>query len=282
VTAGSGTSLAGRVALVTGGNRGIGRAISTGLAEAGAAVGVFARNKETLEQVRAEIAGRGGRAEVVSGDVTDESAVREAVGHISRTLGPIDLLVNNAAAQTSIGDVAEVGPAPWWDDLRVNLLGPFLFMRHVLPQMIEQRRGCIVNVASNACWLPFPHVSSYNSAKAALVRCTETVAAEVRDHGIVAFSITPGQVRTALWEDTSAILHEVGAFGEVLGSIDPAFDSPELPAALVRTLAGGEMDELTGRFVGVHDDLEALREIVRRDPASDVGRLRIVRPAAPP
>jgi NAD(P)-dependent dehydrogenase (short-subunit alcohol dehydrogenase family) len=155
-------------------------------------------------------------------------------------------------------------------------------MRYVLPQMIEQRRGCIVNVASNACWLPFPHVSSYNSSKAALVRCTETVASEVRDYGVCAFSITPGQVRTALWEDTSTVLREMGGFGEVLGSVDPTFDSPELPAALIRTLASGEMDELTGRFVGVHDDLEALRDIVRRDPSSDVGRLRMVRPTALP
>jgi hypothetical protein len=83
-----------------------------------------------------------------------------------------------------------------------------------------------------------------------------------------------------LWEDTSTVLHEMGAFGEVLGSVDPTFDSPELPAALVRTLASGEMDELTGRFIGVHDDLQSLREIVRRDPSSDVGRLRIVRPTA--
>jgi 3-oxoacyl-[acyl-carrier protein] reductase len=300
VTARAEVSLAGRVALVTGGNRGIGLAISLGLARTGAAVGIFARNKKTLEEVRAGIVGGGGRAEVVAGDVTDEKGAREAVEHISRALGPIDLLANNAAIQTSPTDVAVVDPAPWWDDMRVNLLGPLLFMRYVLPQMIEQRRGCIVNVASNACWLPFPHVSSYNSSKAALVRCTETVASEVRDYGISAFSITPGQVRTALWEDTSTVLREMGAFDEFLGSIDPAFDSPELPAALVRTLASGEMDELTGRFVGVHDDLEALREnrsarsrqryrpakdhSARRRPVGDCARNRDrrYRPREPP
>jgi NAD(P)-dependent dehydrogenase (short-subunit alcohol dehydrogenase family) len=124
MTAGGDVSLIGRVALVTGGSRGIGRAISLGLADAGAAVGIFARNKEMLEEVRAEIVGRGGRAEVVAGDVTDDKAVREAVEHLSHTIGPIDLLVNNAAAQTSVGDVGAVDPAPWWDDLRVNLLGP--------------------------------------------------------------------------------------------------------------------------------------------------------------
>jgi NAD(P)-dependent dehydrogenase (short-subunit alcohol dehydrogenase family) len=275
----AGSSLAGRVALVTGGSRGIGRAIAVGLAEAGAAVGVFARNRDALEEVRSEVASAGGTIDVMAGDVTSSDAVRDAVDSLSHTLGPIDILVNNAAVQTSIGDVSFVDPTAWWSDMRVNVYGPFLFMRYTLPRMIERGQGRIINVASNACWFPFPHVSSYNSSKAALVRCSETVAAEVRQQGIFVFSITPGQVRTDLWETTSATLNEQGAFGDVLGAVDPKFDSPDLPAALVRTLGSGAMDDLTGRFVGVHDDLDVLLDHVRAHPDSDVGRLRIAQPA---
>lgn len=272
-----GLPMAGQVALVTGGNRGIGRGISLALADAGAAVGIFARSPDTLEETRQEILSRGGLAETVVGTVTDVDAVRRAVEHVTATLGPIDLLVNNAALSTSTAPLAEADPTRWWDDAAVNLFGPFLFMRYTLPQMIERQRGCIVNVASNSAWLPFPNTSSYNSAKAGLVRCTETVAAEVEQHGITAFSITPGQVRTELWEDAAAVLREQGVFGDTLGSIAPTFVGPEAAAGLILTLACGKADALTGRFLGVHDDLDALIAGVTEDPDSDVLHLRIIR-----
>jgi NAD(P)-dependent dehydrogenase (short-subunit alcohol dehydrogenase family) len=195
MTAGGDVSLIGRVALVTDGKSGIGRAISLGLADAGAAVGVFARNKEMLEEVRAEIVRRGGQAEVVSGDVTVENAVRKAIEHISYTLGPIDLLVNNAAAQTSARST--------------------------------RRRGGTT--------------------------CAST-----------SWALPVHAVRPAADDRAAARLHRQRRQQRVLAAV---------PACV-------ELQQLQGRARQMHDDLQALREIVRRDPSSDVGRLRIVRPTA--
>jgi NAD(P)-dependent dehydrogenase (short-subunit alcohol dehydrogenase family) len=153
-----------------------------------------------------------------------------------------------------------------------------MFMRYVLPSMIARRSGRVVNVASNAAWMPFPHVSSYIAAKAALVRVTEAAALETQAHGVSLFSMSPGTVKTDLMDYTTAVLNERSEFDNVLGTIDMSFIAPSFAADLVLALAGGEADVLTGRFVTVHDDLPALIRDVADDPTSDRGRLRIVQP----
>jgi NAD(P)-dependent dehydrogenase (short-subunit alcohol dehydrogenase family) len=270
-----GVSLSDQVALVTGGSRGIGRALSVALARAGAAVCVVARNQDRLDETRREIEQLGVPVCTVATDVGDPDGVAAAVEQATSQLGPIDLLVNNAGTQTSIGDCAEVDPGAWWSDVNVNLRGPMLLMRQVLPGMIERRRGRVVNVASNAAWQPFPHVSSYAAAKAALVRMTETAALETREHGVSLFAISPGTVKTELMDYTSHKLTERSEFDSVLGSISLDFIPPTFAADLVVALASGAADALSGRFITVHDDLPAYVRELAENPASARGMLRI-------
>jgi NAD(P)-dependent dehydrogenase (short-subunit alcohol dehydrogenase family) len=271
-----GVSLAGQVALITGGSRGIGRGISTTVARAGAAVSIIARGREALDSARRAIEDDGGRVIAIQGDVGDPEAVRDAVAQTAEQLGPIDLLVNNAGVDTSIGDCAEVDPKPWWDDVTVNLRAPMLFMRYVLPSMVERGTGRVVNIASSSAWRPFPHFSSYATAKAGLIRLTETASLEVAERGVRTFAISPGAVKTALMDYTNAELNRRGQFGDVLGSINLDFVPPTFAAELIVALASGKADALTGRYFTVHDDLPALIAEVTSDPSSERGHLRIV------
>jgi NAD(P)-dependent dehydrogenase (short-subunit alcohol dehydrogenase family) len=268
-------SLAGQVVLVTGGSRGIGRAISRAVAQAGASVCVVARGQGPLEETRRELDAIGVRVCAVATDVADPAAVAATVEQAHAELGPVDLLVNNAGTQSSIGDCAEVDPEPWCADVAVNLRGPMLFMRYVLPTMIERGRGRVVNVASSAAWRPFPHVSSYAAAKAALIRTTETAALEVREHGVSLFAISPGTVKTDLMDYTTDRLSAHTELGAVLGPL-LAFIPPTFAADLIIALGSGKADALTGRYLTVHDDLPAYIKEITDDPASERGKMRVI------
>ncbi|MBD0859788.1 SDR family oxidoreductase [Gordonia sp. zg691] len=269
------TDLHGQVALVTGGSKGIGKAITLALAQAGAAVCVVSRGIDALDEVRNELERTGTRACTVAADVSDPDAVRAAIEEASTTLGPVDIVVNNAGVQTSIGDCSDVDVDRWWDDVNVNLRGPMLVMRTVLPSMIERGHGRVVNLASGAAAQPFPHVSAYAAAKAALIRVTETAAIETRDTGVSLFSISPGAVKTQLMDHTSEELARRQQFDSVLGSIEMSFIPPTFAADLVLALAGGTADVLSGRYVSVHDDLPAYIREVSDNPDSLRGLLRI-------
>ena len=187
--------LDGQVAIVTGGGRGIGRAIAEGLARAGAAVTVLARSEDELAETVRLIESSGGWAIAVVADVTDERAVQDAVERTERELGPVDLLVNNAAVATPVGPAWEVDPDAWWRTVEVNLRGPFLGARAVLPSMLRRRAGRIVNIVAVAAFNTAPFMSAYGGSKAALISFTDDLAAETREHGISVFAIRPGWFR---------------------------------------------------------------------------------------
>jgi NAD(P)-dependent dehydrogenase (short-subunit alcohol dehydrogenase family) len=272
--------LTGQVALVTGGGRGLGRAMALALAAAGARVAVVARSPDQLAQTAALIAGAGGRALAYPADVTDRQAVEEVVRRVERELGPVDLLVNNAGAGGPIGPLAESDPDDWWRCLEVNLRGPLLCAHAVLPGMLARRRGRIVNVASGAGTRAIPYLSAYVAGKAALIRLTENLAAEVGEQGVRVFAIQPGTVRTAMAEE--ALRSEAGRrwlpwFREVF---ERGQDVPPEPAArLVVFLASGGADALSGRFLDVAWDVAGLAaragEVEREDLC--VLRLRMPR-----
>lgn len=261
--------LGGQVALVTGGGRGIGRAIAEGLGAAGAAVVVLARSQDELLETVDRIQRAGGRALAVVADVTERQAVQRAVEQTERELGPVDLLVNNAAVVTPIGPAWEVDPDEWWRAIEINLRGPFLCSQAVIPSMLARRRGRIVNIVAVAAYRASPFTSSYGSSKAALVRFTDTLAAETREHGISVFALRPGTVQTTMQEHLAAsphLQHLRAGHGPAL----PAHVPAERAAEAVVFLASGRADALTGRFIDiVRDDLvdlvERADQIVRDD-----------------
>jgi len=261
--------LDGAVALVTGGGRGIGRAIAIALAEAGADVAAVARSRDEVDGTASIIEGRGGRAIGLSADVADRTAVEAVVVDIEKRLGPVDVLVNNAGIGGPNLPLWECDPDAWWRALEVNLRGPMLLCRAVLPAMIRRRSGVIVNVGSYAgirAGMGGVAGTAYPVSKAALVRFTDTLAASVDEHGVRVFTISPGLVRTAMTEG-------VDAFDEVP---ENAWAPPEAAATLVVRLASGEGTALNGRFIHVGDDLDALLREAERIEAEGLYTLRLI------
>ena len=250
-----------KVAVVTGGGRGLGRAFAQALAAAGYAVALVARSQSELAQTVALVEGSGGKASAFPADVTDAAAIDRAFGDVERALGPIDLLVNNAGVLGPLGPFVESDVGAWWRTLDVNLHGQVLCAHRVLPGMIARRSGRIVNIASGGGATMMPLFSAYITSKTALIRFSECLAAEVKEHGITVFAMGPGTVRTAMSEHS--LYSPEGR--RWLPWFKDIFDEgrdlpPERPAALLLTLASGKADVLSGRFVYPADDLDRLIE----------------------
>jgi NAD(P)-dependent dehydrogenase (short-subunit alcohol dehydrogenase family) len=271
-----GINLTSQVALVTGGGRGIGRATALALSRAGAAVAIAARSEDQLRETARLIESTGGCVVAQPADVTDQKAVEALVAIVEERLGTPDLLVNNAAIVGDYGPTWEADPALWWRVMEVNVLGPFLCARAVLPGMVARRRGRIINLSSGTDMGPFPHSGAYAISKVAITRFTENLCGEVLGYGISVFSLNPGSVRTAMsqhvmnspggqkWQPGLRQLYEAGRD-----------DPPDKAADLVVYLASGQADVLTGRLLSVSFDVP---EMVRRADEikqKDLYRLRL-------
>lgn len=244
------------VALVTGGGRGIGRAIALALADAGFGVSVLARSTDELEQTRVEIAERGGAAAAFACDVRDEEAVRAAVEQTESALGPIAALVNNAGTGRAVGPLWSVDPQDWWMDVETSLRGAFNACRSVVPGMLERGTGRIVNIASYVAVRPAPYQTGYAAGKAALVSLSESLAASLAPRGVRVFAFTPGYVDTEMTRGMreSAWLPDLGT-GRVL--------TADEGARVVARIVSGELDALSGRLLHALDDPdELLRRVV--------------------
>jgi 3-oxoacyl-[acyl-carrier protein] reductase len=198
-------TLTGQVALITGGGRGIGAETAKQLAQLGATVVLLARTRAQLEATATQIRDSGGKAYWFAADVSEEDALREAVQSALSIGGSIDILVNNAGFIHSFGSIASSDPTEWWRTLEGNLKGMYLTTRSVLPSMLEQGRGQILNVLSVAGIRAFAGLSAYSCAKAAGLMFTRILAKEVRKHGIRVMAILPGAVDTAIWGDGEGI-----------------------------------------------------------------------------
>lgn len=265
--------LRGQVAVVTGGGRGLGRAFAQALAAAGAAVAVLARSDDELAQTVAAVERAGGRARRFRADVTDAAAVRTTMAAVERTLGPVDLLVNNAGVVGPLGPFWEADPEVWWRAVDVNLRGQILCAHALLPGMVARRRGRIVNVASGGGARAIPYMSAYVAGKTALIRFAECLAAETHEYGIAVFAVGPGTVRTAMSEYSLNSPEGQRWLPWFRMIFDEGSDSPpEHPARLVLSLASGRMDALSGCFLTIADDLDV---VLAR--AADVERDKLYR-----
>jgi NAD(P)-dependent dehydrogenase (short-subunit alcohol dehydrogenase family)/uncharacterized protein YndB with AHSA1/START domain len=267
-------ALSGQVAVVTGGGRGIGRAIALALAAAGAGTAVLARSQSELDKTVQLIQRTGGRAQAFVTDVTDVLTVRTAIAEIEQSLGPVDLLVNNAATSGPIGPFWETDTDQWWQALEVNLRGPVHCSRAVLPGMVARHQGRIVNIASSA--IPVPYFSSYATGKTALIRFTETTAAELAPHGVKVFALAPGTVRTAMSEYSLNSPEGRRWLPWFQRIFQEGLDiSAERPARMVVELASGRADRLSGRILSVSDDLDLLLTNEREIEENKLFSLRV-------
>jgi 3-hydroxybutyrate dehydrogenase len=223
--------LARRVALVTGGGRGLGREVTLALARRGCAVAVAARSREQIEDVAAAARRLGVDALAHVLDVTDAEGVTRAVTAVAAKLGAVDVLVNNAGIAES-APLRKTDGELWDRHLKVNATGPYLLTRAVLPGMLERRWGRVINVASLAGLSGAPYVTAYTASKHALVGFTRALAAEVAGRGVTVNAICPGYAKTDLvWSAARKIAAKTGT------SFDDAV------AALARINPGGRLIE---------------------------------------
>jgi len=189
-------SLHGRTALVTGGSRGIGRAIALGFAEHGADLVLTSRKQEGLAAVAKEVEALGRRAEVIPANMSrpdDVAALADAVE--ARGLA-IDVLVNNAATNPAMGPLVSLDPGAWQKVMDTNLTGPLLLVQRIVPDMIGRGSGVVINIASNGGIRPAPMIGAYSVSKAALIHLTKCLALELGPRGIRVNAIAPGLTET--------------------------------------------------------------------------------------
>ena len=242
-----------RIALVTGGGRGIGANVARSLAADGWSVVVAARSTEQVQAVAEEIGGR-----ALELDVTSLASVERAVAEA----GPVELLIANAGMGNQGGPTWELDAAEWWRTFEVNVLGVNLCCSAVIPGMLERGRGRIVITGSGASYLPGAANTSYTSSKAAVGRYAETLNNELEGR-VPVFLISPGLVRTEM----------TSSFPD-----DAPWTPPELAPELVRKLASGKYDALAGRYLHAeHDDVDELLARIDEVRENDLNAIRVRR-----
>ena len=188
--------LDGRAALVVGAGSGIGRAIALAFGAVGATVGCVDKSEETAQATMREIIAAGGKAEAIACDVTDEAAVNAAVARFLAACGPPRILVNGAAYDDATGTILELPPAEWAKVLAVNLTGPYLMSRAVLPHMIAAGGGSIIHIASQMGRVGAAGRPAYCATKGALIQLAKVMAADHAAQNIRVNTLSPGAVET--------------------------------------------------------------------------------------
>ncbi|KAJ8110760.1 hypothetical protein ONZ43_g5791 [Nemania bipapillata] len=260
--------LTGKAIFITGGTRGIGKGIGISFAKAGAsmiAIGARSELSETVQAIKAAATSAGKPEPKILSlkiDVTSQASVDAAATKIKEAFGRIDIVVNNAGVLSGRGLIAETDPDAWWNTMVVNVKGPYLVMRALIPLMLESDGlKTFVTVSSVGAHCRTPMGSAYQTSKLAVLRLTEFLDAEYSGKGIIAFTIHPGNIPTDM---------TVGADNTFSKELAHIFvETPELTGDSVVYLTAERRDWLGGRYINVTWDLPELMgfrdEIVEKD-----------------
>jgi NAD(P)-dependent dehydrogenase (short-subunit alcohol dehydrogenase family) len=268
--------LKGQVAIVTGGGRGFGQAIAQQLASQGASVTVTSRTQSQLDETKSSIEAAGGKALAMAADVNSQPDWERVVSETESKLGPVTLLVANAALSDPAGPVYEIDPEVWQKTLDTNVMGAVRGARAVLPGMVERRKGRMIIISSGAALSAAPYTSPYRVSKTALIRLGEILALEVRDFGISVFTIHPGVINSTILD--SAVRTDAGRkwvphMAQMVES-GKALTGTEQCADCCAFLASGDADGLTGRYISATEDFRAL---AARSQEVTEGELQVLR-----
>ena len=241
-----------RVAIITGGGRGLGRSVALAFGKEGAKVVVAARTREEIEHVAEELRSLRKDAIAIPADVSSEDQVNQMVRKALEAYGTIDILVNNAGARGPIAPIHEISLAEWEQTLRVNLTAAFLCTKAVIPVMIKKKEGKIINVATTMT--PRPNLTPYMVAKAGLIHLTKQLSRELKDYNIQVNAIHPGVMDTQMQEEirkagAKAIGTDMFERLKEEGILHP----PSEPAKLVLFLASRAADGITGEYLSFDD-----------------------------
>jgi NAD(P)-dependent dehydrogenase (short-subunit alcohol dehydrogenase family) len=274
--------LQGRTAVITGGGRGIGQATAFKFAQEGAQVLIAARTVSELAETAQQIEERGGGVEYVQMDVRERDDVLRAVETALRRFSRVDVLVNCAGIHGPIGLMAEVDVNEWIKAVETNLFGTFMMCRAVLPHMIRQHSGKIINFSGGGATSPLPRLMAYGVSKTAVVRLTETLAQEVREFNIQVNAIAPGVVDTRLQDDIIAAGERAGDLAARMRKLRETGEGgikPEVPAGLALFLASDDSQGLTGKLISApHDPWPTWGEKAEELSASAMYTLRRMDP----
>jgi NAD(P)-dependent dehydrogenase (short-subunit alcohol dehydrogenase family) len=249
--------LEGRVALITGASRGIGRAIARGYANNGAAVAVTARGAAELQSLVDEVQRSGGRALAIPADLEDAAVPAQVVRQVLESMGTIDILVNNAGIGSSAGPspVVDFDDALWSKTLALNLTAPYLLIKAVLPVLLAKKWGRIINIASINGKIPSLHAVAYTASKHGLLGLTRTVALEVARDGITVNAICPGPVRTQM--NDRRIQYDAGRLGLPVAELESRLTpigrrlDPDEIVPMAVLLASEESAAITGQAFNI-------------------------------
>ncbi|MFQ5817489.1 MAG: SDR family NAD(P)-dependent oxidoreductase [Terriglobia bacterium] len=251
--------LEGRVALITGGSRGLGQAIAERFARAGAAVFITSRTQQQLAETTKAIQQAGGRVAYEVADVSQEADVACVVPAAEKQFGPIDILVNNAGIYGPVRELHSITPAEWDQVLAINLRSAYLLTRAVLPGMLARRRGVILNISTVSAKHAYAWSGPYAASKAGMIALSRVVAAEAARSGVRVNALCPGPVRgTAMWHEVgTALSRKLGVSLEQLGEQTRAAILQGRPqeraevAAAALFLCSEEASGITGQALNV-------------------------------
>jgi len=261
--------LDGKNIILTGGGRGIGRSVACRLAELGGTIALISRSGQELSETLDLVSKYSSGSFYTVCDVSSGDSISEAFKVIKTRMNAIHVLVNNAGIQGPIGRFHENDLAAWETNIRTNLLGPVILIHHVLPLMMGQKTGKIINMSGGGATGTRPNFSAYAVSKTALVRFTENLADEYREFNIDVNSVSPGAVNTRMLDEVITAADKAGnEFRDALRRQSAGGTDPAVAAELIAFLASDASDGISGKLISAPWDpwkTDEFRECLKSD-----------------